>query len=313
MKPLFLRLFVRILLGVCVLLHRPSFGQTANTGTIEGRVQNCAAGTYLGRASVRVEGTTFEALTNDIGEYRRAHLPAGNVTLRASFAGMQPASANVAVAPGLTVQQDFTLTFETRPNAAPASAKDQAVMLDAFTVSDRALSAQAAAVQKTAPNIKNVVTFEEFGDLGEGNLGEFLKFIPGIEINQAPVVPSAASIRGMPSDGTIMLVDGMSSASPSADMRGGDLIGANIGNIDRIEITEVPTPDLPANAVGGTINIIPKSNLSLTRRALTYNVFGTQTMICRPPSPRKRRRASQSTPPMSRSLRSAPPRASLSR
>lgn len=277
MNPaLFLLRLVGRIAAVCLLLPALIFAQSLPTGVIEGRVQNVASGTYLNRASITVEGTALETFTNDIGEYRLTQVPAGPVTIRVTFAGMQPERARIAVGSGATAQQDFTLRLTT-----PTSPKDQAVVLDAFNVSERAMSAAASALQeqKTAPNIKNVVTFEEFGDLGEGNPGEFLKFVPGIEINQAPVVPSSASIRGMPADGTLMMVDGMQSASPAADVRGGDLIGANIGNIDRIEITKVPTPDLPANAVGGSINIIPKSNLSLTRRALSYNFFGTHTTI----------------------------------
>ncbi|MEI8087974.1 MAG: TonB-dependent receptor [Opitutaceae bacterium] len=265
---------------VWLLLSVVALAQSPNTGGIQGRVLNAAAGTYLGRALVKVEGTTLETYTDDIGEYRLANLPAGLVTLRASFTAMQTETATLSVGAGATVQQDFKLVISSR-GSAPARSDEKSVLLDAFTVSDRAMSAEAAALQerKTAPNIKNVVAFEEFGDLGEGNPGEFLKFVPGVEINQAPVVPNDAGIRGMPSSGTLMLLDGVQFAGSNADSRVGDLIGTNIANIDRIEVTKVPTPDLPANAVGGTINIIPKSNLSLTRRALTYNIFGTQTTI----------------------------------
>ena len=264
----------------CLLIPAMVSAQSLSSGVVQGRVLNAGAGTYLGRALVKVEGTTLETYTNDIGEYRLANVPPGRVSVKVSFAEMQPETATLSVGAGDTVQQDFKLVIASRAPA-PARADGTPVVLDAFTVSDRALSAEAAALQerKTAPNIKNVVAFEEFGDLGEGNPGEFLKFVPGIEMNQAPVVPSDAGIRGMPSSGTLMLLDGVQFAASSADSRASDLIGANIANIDRIEVTKVPTPDMPANAVGGTINIIPKSNLSLTRRALTYNVFGTETTI----------------------------------
>ncbi len=253
-----------------------ALAQTTPTGTLEGRVLNVAAGAYLSQARITIEGTTLETFTDDIGEYRLTNLPNGPVTVSASFSEMQTETAQVTITAGRAVQQDFKLRFATR---SAATAPAQTVLLDAFSVSERALSASASALQeqKTAANIKNVVTFEEFGDLGEGNPGEFLKFVPGIEIGLNPVVPGNAAIRGMPGSGTLMMIDGMQSASTAADGRGADLVGANIGNIDRIEVTKVPTPDLPANAVGGTINVIQKSNLSLTRRALTYNVFGTHT------------------------------------
>jgi len=262
-----------MLLPICIVA-----ASAQNTGAIEGKVLNVAAGTYLRNAQIKVEGTTFETFTNENGEYRLSNLPVGNVTLMASFPTMQAKTAIVTIPTGSTVQQDFNLLFSTR---GPEEAAGKTLVLDVFTVSERAMSAEASAVEekRRAANIKNVVTFEEFGDLGEGNPGEFIKFVPGVEINLAPAVALSASIRGMPPSGTLMMVDGAEFASSAADQRGADLFGANIVNIDRIEISKVPTPDMPANAVGGSINIISKSNLSLRRRELTYNIFGTLTSI----------------------------------
>ena len=274
-----LRLFAAT--ALCLALNNPAAAQSVGSGVVEGRVLHVAAGSYLAQARVKAEGTALEAFTNDIGEYRLAGLPAGPVTLVVSFADMQVETARVIVLAGQIARQDFSLQIAGPRAATPATTREGAVLLDAFSVSERAMSAQAAALQeqKTAPNIKNVVTFEEFGELGEGNPGEFLKYVPGVEIGLNPVVPGNANIRGMPGSGTLMMLDGMESASTAADGRGADLVGANIGNIDRIEVTKVPTPDIPANAVGGMINIIPKSNLGLKRRVLTYNVFGTHTTI----------------------------------
>jgi hypothetical protein len=30
-----------------------------------------------------------------------------------------------------------------------------------------------------SPNIKNVIVLDEIGDLGDGNIGEYLKYTPG--------------------------------------------------------------------------------------------------------------------------------------
>jgi len=45
------------------------------------------------------------------------------------------------------------------------------------------------------------------------------------------------------------------------------------GSVDRIEITKVPTPDRPANAVGGTVNIIGKSGFNVKKRVLKINTY----------------------------------------
>ena len=252
--------------------------QSAGFGTVQGRVSNSAAGTYLKQVRVVVEGTAFETFTNESGEYRLAGLAAGEVTLRVSAAGLRQQAARVSVAPGQVVQRDFDLGARDASTAG-ATARDSAVLLDPFTVAERELSAQSAALQeqRTAPNIKNVIAFEEFGDLGDGNPGEFLKFVPGIQVAMSPAVPGEASIRGMPGSGTLLTVDGVELSSDSPASRGAGFTASNTANIDRIEITKVPTPDMPANAVGGMINVVSKSGFSRRDPQFTYSVFGLLT------------------------------------
>ncbi|MFM9029427.1 MAG: TonB-dependent receptor plug domain-containing protein, partial [Opitutaceae bacterium] len=134
--------------------------------------------------------------------------------------------------------------------------------------------AQAAAIneQKVSPNIKNVVVLDEFGDLGDGNIGEYLKYTPGLSIVSGPQTAATASIRGMPAGGVIFMVDGAEVSTPSID-RNFDLAASSAGSVDRIEVTKVPTPDRPANAVGGTVNIVGKSGFANPRRQLRINTY----------------------------------------
>ncbi len=259
----------------------PASAQVANSGVVEGRVFNSAAGSNLKQVRVTVEGTAFEAFTNESGEFRLAGVPAGSLTLRLSAAGLEVSSARVSVPAGQVVRRDFDVAAGRDAAATPAGAgpRDGTVLLDAFTVAERELSAQSAALQeqRTAPNIKNVVAFEEFGDLGDGNPGEFLKFVPGIQVAMSPAIPSEASIRGMPGSGTLLTVDGVELSSDGPAGRGASFTASNVANIDRIEVTKVPTPDMPANAVGGMVNVVSKSGFSRRDPQFTYNVFGLLT------------------------------------
>jgi iron complex outermembrane receptor protein len=251
--------------------------QSANTGTIEGRVANAAAGTNLKQVRIVVEGTALETLTDEAGEFRLDAVPAGEITVRASVAGLAPRSARVRVAAGQVARADFDLPA----GETAAGPRDQVVKLDTFTVVERELSAQSAALQeqRIAPNIKNVIAFEEFGDLGDGNPGEFLKFVPGIEVAMSPAIPSAANIRGMPGSGTLLLVDGVELSTDGPAGRGASFTASNVANMDRIEVTKVPTPDMPANAVGGMINVVGKSGFARRDPQLNYSVFGLLTTI----------------------------------
>jgi TonB-dependent receptor len=267
-----------LLLLMGAALVGTALAQSASTGVIEGRVSNSAAGNYIKQVRIAVEGTAFEALTNEAGEFRLGAVPAGEITLRASVAGLSTQSARVRIAAGQTVRQDFDLAGR---DATGAVARDQAIVLDTFTVAERELTAQSAALQeqRIAPNIKNVIAFEEFGDLGDGNPGEFLKFVPGIQVSMSPAIPGDATIRGMPGSGTILTVDGVELSTDSPSTRGAGFSASNVANMDRIEVTKVPTPDMPANAVGGMINVVSKSGFARRDPQLTYSLFGLLTTI----------------------------------
>ncbi|MEN9633940.1 MAG: hypothetical protein RL077_2344 [Verrucomicrobiota bacterium] len=263
-------------LALGAILH----AQAPATGVITGRVSNTAAGTFLGNVRVSIEGTALETYTDVDGQYRLANVPAGEVTLRVSYLNFARDAAQVRLTPGQVVSRDFELSA-TAATAPGTQKKEAIVKLGAFTVAERELSAQSAALQeqRTAPNIKNVVAFEEFGDLGDGNPGEFLKFVPGIQVAMTPAIPSSATIRGMPASGTLLTVDGVELSTDGPTGRGGSFTASNVANIERIEVTKVPTPDLPANAVGGMINVVSKSGFSRRDPQLTYSFFGLLTTI----------------------------------
>ena len=100
------------------------------------------------------------------------------------------------------------LNFELAPNAAE-SAAGTPVEMAKFVIEATQLSAQASALneQRQAPNIKNVVALEEYGDLADGNVGEYLKYTPGLAVSFGPQVAGSVSIRGMPASGTLVMLD----------------------------------------------------------------------------------------------------------
>ncbi|MEN9634315.1 MAG: hypothetical protein RL077_2719 [Verrucomicrobiota bacterium] len=258
--------------GWLLFFHAALWAQSIGTGVIEGRILNTSSGTYLNNARISVKGTAIETTSNQSGEYRLSNLPSGDAVLSVSYVGLAPQTTTVAVQAGKTVNRDFSLNVGRPASGAPG----EVVTLEAFTVEERQLSGQAVALQeqRTAPNIKNVLSLSEFGDMGEGNVGEYIKFIPGLDLAYNPTNPTTVAIRGMPASGTLIMSDGAVIASPGFGMsRSTDLSNASSANVDRIEITKTPTPDMPANAVGGSVNMITKSGFSRTRPLFSYNVF----------------------------------------
>ncbi|MBM3854252.1 MAG: hypothetical protein FJ399_14015, partial [Verrucomicrobia bacterium] len=163
---------------VGLVLSASLSAQSAATGTISGRVFNPTTGEYVRNAEVRIEGTTRQMATESDGTFQFAELPAGRVTVTVAHSGYAPVEAFTVTA-GQTTTREINLA----PAAYGPAAKEGVVRLDAFTVSsEREGNAKAIMAQKRSMNIATSVASDVFGDVAEGNVGEFLKFLPGEDV-----------------------------------------------------------------------------------------------------------------------------------
>jgi len=243
-------------------------------GEIAGRIQNEATGAYLARARVSVRNTDLSTLTDEFGSFRLSGVPAGNVVLEAFYSGLDPQQVTVAVTAGQTATRDVNLT-----NRATYGDKSAGVVkLDAFVLTTSKLTegeALATNEQRFAANMKNVVATDAFGDVIEGNVAEFMRFLPGITIDYSDVMPLGVSVRGFDPSMTNVTTDGASlaNASRNAASRQFDFMQVSINNISRIEVTKVPTPANPASGISGSVNMVSKSAFERSRAQLNYRVF----------------------------------------
>lgn len=245
---------------------------SGGSGTIEGRVENTVTGVFLGNARVSIEGTKLETFTNAQGEFRFAAVPAGQVRIRATYTGLEERSVDVNVRMSEVARQDIGLVSPGR-----ALTGGEVTRLDPFVVAaEHEKNAQEMAVneRRYAANVKNVVSGDQFGNVSDGNVGEFLKFLPGVSVGYSAWDPNTVSLRGMPSSTTVVTLDGSAVSSVSSgNDRTMSLFGLSMNNVSRIEVTKSPTPDLPANALGGSVNLIPASAFDRRTPQTTYRAY----------------------------------------
>ena len=271
----------------------------AGTGTITGRVQNIGNARYLNNAIISIVGTARETATNSFGEYRLTDVPAGEVKLTATYEGLDPQTTTVTVAAGQSAQYDFNLT------SAERYGDDKGVIkLDTFTVqSNREYEGNALArnEQRNSGNIKVVVASDAFGDINEGNPGEFLKYLPGITVDDVAADVRTVSVRGFPSNFTNVYWDGMrlTSSASGANNRIFEFEQVSINNTSRTEVTKVPTPDFPADSLGGNINFISKNAFERKGAIFNYRAYLAMNTEDLTPSPSRAR----ATPRPTRSCR----------
>ncbi|MBI5769911.1 MAG: TonB-dependent receptor [Verrucomicrobia bacterium] len=244
-----------------------------STGTIEGRVLNATNGSYLFNARVVVEGTALQTLTDAAGSYRLDGVPSGTARVRVFYTGLPEQTLTVAVTAGQSTTRDVNLGA-----ASDAATGGEVLKLDAFTVAaQREMDAAAIAIneQRFAANIKNVVNTDAFGDIAEGNIGDFVKFLPGVTIDYVSPDARTISVRGVAANYTPITINGnpMASANSSNAGRTQELEQVSLNNASRIEVFKSRTPDVAANALGGSVNLVPRSAFERSRPSLNYRVF----------------------------------------
>jgi iron complex outermembrane recepter protein len=263
-----LRIFTALV--AVIILPLDAVAQS-NNGVITGRVFNPATGEYIRNAEVSIPGTQQSTLTEEGGRYRLANAPAGTVNLEVRYTGYDVAKAQVTVQTGGTTNRDFELVG----TAGTARQGESVVTLAAFTVSsEREGNAKAIMEQKGAMNVKNVVATDTFGDIAEGNIGEFLKFMPGITLDYVETDTRAARMGGLEARYGAVTLDGGSMANTSTGGFGGDsrqfeFEAVSLNNIETIEVNKTLNADMPADAPAGSINLRSKS--ALDRKGARFN------------------------------------------
>ncbi len=239
--------------------------EASATGSIEGRVFDNVTNRYLENARVTITDTGAEQYTDKTGQYRFNDVPLGRHQLRAFYTGLPEIAASVVVAGGSMVQD---LTFGLRNEATK-----ETIRLDTYTVSvARETDGAALAIneQRVAPNIKNVVSTTEFGENTDGDIEQFVKFIPGVAAGEG-----GFRIRGFPDTLTTVSIDGnrVANAINSTESRTVGLEQLLLNNVSRIEVTKVPTPDTPADSMSGSVNLISKSAFERKQAEFSYRTF----------------------------------------
>jgi iron complex outermembrane receptor protein len=246
--------------------------QTAST-SLTGTVLHQASGDPLANARVSLDGTPVETFTDQFGRFRLDGLMAGPIAIAVYYTGLQPERRQLNLRAGESREEEFRLLM---PFAKAGDDKSGLVKLDAFVVAAaRETTAALVAIndQRFAPNIKSVVATDSFGDIAEGNIGEFVKFLPGVSVEGGE--SRTITVGGVPPTSTPITVDGnrLASAASGAQSRTTELEVFSITGMSRVEVLRSPTPDSPADAIGGTVNLVSRSAFERSKAQHTFKAY----------------------------------------
>ncbi len=251
------------LLFCATLLTGLTWAQSQSSNIISGQVSNAATKSYLQGAIVEIAGTAFSTTTDREGRFELIGVPAGSATLSVSYTGLDAKQIPLAVSAGGRVKQDVELT-------------SGIYKMEKFTVAgEREGTALAETLQRIAPNVKNIVSSDTFGNIADGNIGDMLQHVVGITADYNGPDVRQISIRGVGSALSSVTMDGsqVASAQSAGTGRQFEFETASLGNIESIEVTKAPTPDMDGASIGGSVNLVTKSPFDRKEgRVFTYTV-----------------------------------------
>lgn len=206
----------------------------------------------LAGIQVEVQGTDRRAVTDARGAYVFTGLPPGSYTVAATTPDGQEAETKVAVAPGATAQADIN-------TAAYGKALDEVVVF-----AQRTSVAVARLAQKEAPNLINIQTYQEIKKLPDISAAEAVRRIPGVSLEFDEGEGRYVNIRGLDADLNSTTFAGLrlpptNQASPQAGYRAVTMDSIPVGLVGAITVTKTNLPEQDAEALGGAIEITPKT------------------------------------------------------
>lgn len=252
----------------------PGSSQTEGTGSVRGRVLNAATGEYVRNAEIRVGGTTIATYSEDGGYFRLPGVPAGPVTVIVRYTGLQEARTVTTVGANQVATLDFELQA---PNYASAGASEDGTI----TITARR-DGQASAImeRRAAMNAKNVVPADNFGALTMGDVGEFMKSMPGISLDYTEVDATAVRIGGLDPKYSTFTTDGARMATATSNNNSGrqnSFEQMSITGIESIELNNTLTASMDADSPGGNINLRSKYAFQRNGRQIRFQLGGVGT------------------------------------
>ena len=148
---------------------------------------------------------------------------------------------------------------------APGAPESRNALQEITITAQRTTEAEARAAQKEAENIVNVISFEEIRKLPVVNSGDAVRIIPGVQLETDTGEGRFVNIRGLDSDlssttfGGVRLPPTDVTTSPYGGSRAVSFDALPAEMIGAVTVTKTNRPEQEAEALGGTIEISPKT------------------------------------------------------
>lgn len=219
----------------------------AQSGVVSGKVTDRQKVSLPG-ATVKLSPINRYTVSTQTGTFELLNVPAGNYEISIDYLGYKPVRQSITVTEGGNTRIDLVL-------------EDGSTEMNAVIVMGDLLRGQARALnqQRSNQNISNVISSDQVGRFPDANIGDALKRVPGITMQNDQGEARNIIIRGLASELNSVTLNGDRIPSAEGDNRKVqmDLIPSDM--ISVIEVNKTLTPDMDADAIGGSVNLVTRA------------------------------------------------------
>lgn len=219
----------------------------AQNGIIRGTITD-EIGLGLPGANIVIEALTTGTYSDVNGNFTLKNVSTGKQEVTVTFIGYAPNKSTITVKEDEAVALNISLV--------PGVTVGEEVLI----LGDR-LKGQAKALnqQKNKSNISNIVSADQIGRFPDANVGDALKRIPGITMQSDQGEARNIIVRGLAPQLNSITINGERIPSAEGDNRNiqMDLVPSDM--IQTIEVNKAVTPDMDADAIGGSVNLVTRA------------------------------------------------------
>nr|WP_297308085.1 TonB-dependent receptor [uncultured Flavobacterium sp.] len=232
----------------------------AQNGVITGKIIDKSNQFSLPGATLTVQNSNKYTISDQNGNYEFLNLPEGTYTVVVEYIGYISDAQEVVVVPNKATTINFQLD----------SGSDN---LEEIVIIGDFLRGQAKALnqQKNKANITNIISSDQVGRFPDANIGDALKRVPGITMQNDQGEARNIIVRGLSPELNSVTLNGDRIPSAEGDNRNVqmDLIPSDM--ISSIEVNKTLTPDMDADAIGGSVNLITRAVPNRERTSATLS------------------------------------------
>lgn len=219
----------------------------AQSGRISGKITD-DLGLVMPGAAIWINSNPVKGTISDnAGKYQITGLEEGEFTLTISYLGYEDKIVNVNIINGKSTELNVSIT-------------EASVVGDEVLILGDRLRGQAKALnqQKNNANITNIVAADQIGKFPDANIGDAVKRIPGITMQNDQGEARNIIIRGMAPQLNSVMINGERVPSAEGDNRNVqmDLIPADM--VQAVEVNKAVLPNMDADAIGGSVNLVTR-------------------------------------------------------